>query len=99
VHAVGTAALDEVGAVVQDEERAVGVTQAPERLCRADELIVGELLVPQLHDVDAASERSIEQRRRIPAVRLRLEDEIEARACELRSAVRAVHGGAAYRPV
>jgi hypothetical protein len=45
VHAVGACPLDEIGSVVQDEERAVRVACAPEWLGRAHEVVVAELLV------------------------------------------------------
>ena len=71
VHAVRAAALDELRPVVEDEERAAPGAGAPERLCSPDELVVGELLVPELHDVDATAERCVEKDRRILAVRAR----------------------------
>ena len=98
VDAVGAGALDEVGPVVQHEERAVRVARAPERLGGPDELVVGELLVAQLHDVDAAAQGRVEQAARIAAVRPRLEHEIEPRAGEPRPTFGAVHGGGPYRP-
>ncbi len=55
VHAVGARRVNEVGPVVQDEERAVRVARAPERLGSAHEIVVPERLVTQLHDVDAAA--------------------------------------------
>ena len=58
--AVGTARLDEVGTVVEDEERAVLGARRAERLGRGDERIVVELLVPQLDDVHAAAQRRFE---------------------------------------
>ncbi len=78
VHAVGVCALDEIGPVVQHEQRAVPVAGAPERLGCPDELVVQELLIAKLHDVDAPAHRPVEQGRRIVAVRPGLEDEIEA---------------------
>jgi hypothetical protein len=77
VDAICAAALDELRTVVQDEKRVVRGACPPKRLRRADEVVVGELLVPELHDVDAAAERGIEKRRRILAVRACLEHEIE----------------------
>ena len=60
VDAVGTARLDEVGTVVEDEERAVRA-RTPRGTARGgDERIVVELLVPQLDDVDAAAQRRFE---------------------------------------
>ena len=58
------------------------VARSPKRLGGAHELVVGQGLVSQLDDVDASSQRGIEQRRGILAVRARLEDEIEPRLFE-----------------
>src|SRR5204863_325049 len=54
VDAVGVARLHEVGAVVEDEQRAVRVGGGAERLRRLDQLLVGERLVAQLDQVGAA---------------------------------------------
>ena len=61
VHAVGPAALDEIRAVIQDEERAMLVAGPPERRRRGDDLIVRELLVAQLDDVDPAAKGGVEK--------------------------------------
>jgi len=98
MNAVGVAARDEIGPVVQHEERPVRLAQAPERLGCTHDLLVRKLLVAQLDDVDAAPERSVEQRRGIVPVGARLQDETEAGAGEPGASLRAVHGGAAYRP-
>ena len=82
VDAVGAARLDEIRPVVEDEERAVGVAGATERRRGRDELVVRQLLVPELDDVDAAAERRVEQRVGVAPVRARLEDEIEPRPGE-----------------
>ena len=60
---VGTAGLDEVGTVVEDEERAVGGARRAKRRGRGDERSVVELLVPQLDDVHAAAQRRFESGR------------------------------------
>jgi hypothetical protein len=93
VHAVGAAPFDEIRAVVQDEERAVVVTGAPERCGRDDEILVGEILVAKLDDVDAAAQRCVEQIGGILPVRAPLEHEIEPRAGEPCASGGAVHGG------
>jgi len=77
VHPVGAARLDEVGAVVEDEERAVLFARGAERPGRGDERLVGELLVAELDDVDATAQRRVEQRTGILAMRTGLEDEVE----------------------
>ena len=58
--AVRAARLDEVGPVVEHEERAVRVACRTKRLGRRDELLVGELLVAELDDVDSAAQRGLE---------------------------------------
>ena len=62
VHAVGGARVDEVGPVVEDEQRAVRVGGGAERARRRDQPVVVERLVAQLHDVDAAAQRGVEER-------------------------------------
>ena len=73
--AVGAARLDEVGPVVEDEQRSVRCARRPERLGRGDERVVVEPLVTKLDDVDAAAQRGFEN----VGVAAR-EDEIEAGA-------------------
>ena len=82
MHAVCSACLHEIRAVVEDEERAVLVAGGAERPGRGHERLVGELLVAKLDDVDAAAQRRVEQRTRVVAARPRLEDEVEARLRE-----------------
>jgi len=53
VHAVGAARLDQVGAVVEDEQRAV----AAEGLGGVHQPVVVERLVAQLDQIDAAANR------------------------------------------
>ena len=96
--AVGARALDEIGPVVQHEKGAMRGAGLPERLSRPDELVVRQLLVAELHDVDAAAQRRLEECRWIVAARPRLEDEIEPRAGEAGASGDAVHGGGPYRP-
>jgi glycine oxidase len=93
VDAIGVCALDKVGPVVQHEQCAVTIASPPERLGRTDEIVIGQLLLTKLHHIHAASERRIEQGRRIVAVRLRLEHEVEPRARQTSASVGAVHGG------
>ena len=90
--AVGVARLDEIGPVVEHEERAVAVARAPERRGRGDELRIRQLLLPQLDDVDAAAERRVEKRIGVRPVRAGLDDETQSRAGETPAAGRAVHG-------
>ena len=62
-----------------------------ERFGRGDEGVVRQRLVPQLHDVDTAAERRVEERPWVLAMRASLEDEVQARAREALTAGRAVH--------
>ena len=65
VHAVGAGGRDEVGAVVEDEQRAGGVAALRGRHGgRGEQLVVGGVLVAQLDDVDAAAQRGARARRR-----------------------------------
>ena len=89
--AVGAAPLDEIGPVVEHEERAMLLADLPERHSCRNQRSVVELLVAQLDDVDSAAERRVEQRARIVAVRARLEHEIEAGARETLMAGWTVH--------
>jgi hypothetical protein len=60
VDSVRAARLDEVGPVVEDEERSVRVARCAKGLRRCDERVVVDLLVPQLNDVDATAKRGLE---------------------------------------
>ena len=53
--AVGLARLDEIRAVVEDEERAVRLAGRSERLGCGDERVVTEFLVSELDNVDPAT--------------------------------------------
>ena len=53
--AVRTTSLDQTGAVVEDEERAVLRTSRPERLGCGDQRLVAECLLAQLDDVDTSA--------------------------------------------
>ena len=99
VDAVGPGALDELGTVVQDEERAVRFAGPAKRYRRVDEVVGAELLLAKLDDVDAAAEGGVEELRRLAPMRPRLQDEVEPRAREPRPTFDAVHGAAAYRPL
>ena len=70
VNAVGAAGLDELGVIVEEEQRAVLVRGAAERLGQRDELLgAARRLLAQLDHVDSASERRIEKRRGIAVAR------------------------------
>ena len=72
VDAVGAAGRDELGAVVEDEQRARGVGRLAERARGLDESGVVERLVTELDDVDATA-----QRRGQPVARPGVADEVE----------------------
>ena len=61
VDAVRAARGDEVGPVVEDEERTVRVGGGPELPRGDDQLVVAERLVAQLHDVRAAPQRGLQE--------------------------------------
>ena len=73
VHAVGGAGLHEVGAVVEDEQRAVRVGGGAERARGGDQPVVVERLVAQLDEVGATAQRGVEERPRAGVA-----DEVEA---------------------
>ena len=73
VDAVGAAGGDEVGPVVEDEERAVRVGGGPELARRRDQGVVAERLVAQLDDVGAAAQGGLEE-----GARARVADEVQA---------------------
>ena len=72
VHAVGACRAREVGPVVQPEQRAVLVAERAEAGRRAQDLLVGRVLVAQLDHVDPAAQRGAEHR-----LGRRLDDEVE----------------------
>ena len=86
VDAVGTARLDEVRPVVEHEERLVLLAGRTERLGSCHERIVVELLIPQLDDVHAASQRGLEDVSVASS-----EDEVQAGAREALATSRAIH--------
>ena len=92
VDAVGRACFDEIGPVVEDEERAVAVARAPERRGCGDELRVRQLLLPELDDVDASAECGIEQRIGLRSVRAGLNHQAQPGAGETQSARSTIHG-------
>jgi hypothetical protein len=73
VHAVGGARVDEVGAVVEDEQRAVRVGGGAEVARGGDQPFVVERLVAQLDHVGATAQRRVEERPRAGVA-----DEVEA---------------------
>jgi hypothetical protein len=75
VDAVGTACLDELRPVVEDEERAVLLARRAKRPGRGDERVFLELLVAQLDDVDATAQCRFENVEITAG-----EDEVEVRA-------------------
>ena len=61
VGAVGARRLDEVGPVVEDEQRVVGGAAAREPLGGAEDLRVGGALAPQLDGVDTPAQCRLEK--------------------------------------
>ena len=80
VNAVGAACLDQLGVVVQEEERAVAIGGAAKRLRQGDDLLgAPRRLLAQLDQVGAATERRIEERLGIAVAWPRVADEVKAR--------------------
>ena len=70
MNAVGAAGLDEVGAVVQEEQGAVLVRGPAKRLGQGDQLLrAARRLLAQLDHVDAAPEGRIQKGRGIAVAR------------------------------
>jgi hypothetical protein len=87
VNAVGAACLDQVRVVVQEEERAMLVGCAAERLGKGDHLLgASRRLLAQLDQVDSSSKRRIEEGERISVAWATVADEIETGSLEARRA-------------
>ena len=79
VNAVGAARLDQLGVVVQEEERAVAIGGAAKRLRERDELLgAARRLLAELDHVGAAAKRGVEERLGIAVAGPRVADEVEA---------------------
>ena len=57
VDPVGVGGVDQVGTVVEDEQRVVGVAGGPEAARRSEDLLVGAVLDAELDDVHATAQR------------------------------------------
>ena len=101
VDAVGVAGAGQVGIVVDDEEGAVGVADAAEGRGGALDLRPAQLLLAQLHDVDAAAQRRAQQRFGVLAAGPRVADEVEARGAQPLAAQRpgGLWGREAHPPI
>ena len=82
VDAVGLARRDEVGPVVEDEQRAVSVARFTEVAGCGDEPVVVEALVAKLDDVHAPGQGSVQEARRAGVAH-----EVEPRSREVPSAL------------
>jgi hypothetical protein len=78
VNAVGVAGAGQIGIVVDDEEGAVGVTEAAEGERGQLDLTARQRLLAQLDDVDAAPQRCPQQRLGVFPVGPRVAAEVEA---------------------
>ena len=61
VHAVGAHLARDERAVVDDQQRAESLAERPRGVGDRDELLVREVLLAQLHDVDAAGDRRAQE--------------------------------------
>ena len=83
VDAVRAARLDQLRVVVEEEQRAVLVRGAAERLGQRDDLLgAARGLLAELDQVDAAAQRRVEQGLRVAIAGPSLADEVEAGAGE-----------------
>ena len=79
VHAVGAGRGDEVGPIVEDEQRASDLAPLARDGGSGEDLLVGRVLAAQLEDVDAAAQRGREHGlQRAPAGR-GVADQVQAR--------------------
>ena len=74
VDAVGSDASDQVGSIVEDEQRSASQADPREPLRDGREVVVGRVLDPQLDDVHAATDRCLHER-----VRLLSADQVQLR--------------------
>ena len=92
VAAVGAGRCDEVGPVVEDQQRAGLVAQPAGDGGCGEQLLVAGLLVAQLDDVDAAGERRGEHALQRAPTRLAVADEVQDRRVQAGAAIaRVVH--------
>ncbi len=85
--AVGAGGGDEVGPVVEDQQRAGVVAERPRDRGGGEQLAVARLLVAQLHDVDAARERGREHAGQVAAAGMQVADEVQAGVLQPRAAL------------
>ena len=101
VDTVCVAGAGQVRVVIDDEEGAVGVAEASESARRALDHLAPQLLLAQLHDLDAAAQRGAQQRFGLFAARQGVADEVEARGTQALAAQRAIGlwGGKAHKAI
>ena len=96
VHAVGAHRRGDVGAVVEDEQRAVRVAGVGGHACGFGEELVLQVLLAQLHHVDAARDRRGEEFAQVAIAGHAVAYEVQARGRQARAALLAV--GVGYGP-
>ncbi len=77
VNAIRVGGGGQIRAVVEDQERAVLVTHSSETLCRLEDLLIGSFLHPELNQVNAGEQNSVQK-----VVALRAADQVQPRALE-----------------
>ncbi len=87
VHAVGADLARDERAVVDDQQRADALAQRARGVGDGRELVVAELLVAQLHDVDAAGDGRADHVGELAAAGFGVADQIQARGAQARAAV------------
>jgi hypothetical protein len=83
VDAVRVGGLDEVGPVVEHEQRPGFAAQRAGGPGRVEDLLVGRVLLPELEDVDPVGERRDEHVGQRPPARARAGDEVQAGILEI----------------
>ena len=96
VDTVGAHGGGDVGAVVEDEQRAVGVARVGRHARGFGEELVLQVLLAQLNHVDAAGDRGGEEVAQVAIARHAIAHEVQARSREARAALLAV--GIGYGP-
>ncbi len=95
MNSVGAGRDDEVGAVVENQQRAGVITSSSEATADCDQRLVLERLVSQLDDVDPGGERLRQPAERRPAPRARVDDQVQTRGFE--TVTQALVGGLEHR--
>jgi glycine oxidase len=93
VHAVGAYRGGDIGAIVEDEQRAVGIADIGGDACGFGEELVLEMLLAQLHHIDATGYRLSEELAQVAISRHAVAYQVETRGDKARAALLAIGVG------